>query len=106
MRRITMRQKVENRIQVAKRKGNIALALTGGLCLLIVVIGLLVGTVRRPLSRPFPGSGDSPAMQSSSPKTGGGALEDPVSPPTGTASEESPSGFSPGGSDGEGGLAG
>ena len=106
MQRTAVRRAAKKRRHGARRGVNIALVLTGGLCILVVLIGLLIGVGQRPLLRFLFGSGHSLMMQSSPQETGGGALEDSISPSTGSASGESPSGFHPGGSNGEGGLTG
>lgn len=106
MQRTAVRRAAKKRGQKAGRRVNIALVLTGGLCILIVLTGLLIGVGQGPLLQFLFGSGHSLMMQSSPQETGGGALEDSIFPSTGSAGEESPSGFDPGGSDGKGGLTG
>lgn len=58
-----MQEATEHRIQMRKRKGNIALALAGGVCALIVAVGLLWGP--RHSSSPPP----HPQLQSASEQT-------------------------------------
>ena len=56
-----MQEATEHRIQMRKRKGNIALALAGGVCVLIVVVGLLWG--------PRHSSSPQPQLQSAGEQT-------------------------------------